>query len=101
MGNRIEIEVNVDIMILSFTIASFLKLTHSEIEERIEEFEIFKNDQLDYIRLNNLFDFCNVDFNQDLFVIRYSDAKNTFDLMLAQNKEQELKKLIKKENVKI
>lgn len=47
-------------------IQKYLNIELDESKERIEEFEIIKNDCIDYISLNTLFDFFNIEFNESL-----------------------------------
>lgn len=47
-------------------ICKYFDITRKELEERFEEFEVVKNNKIDMVSLNSLFDFYDKYFDEDL-----------------------------------
>lgn len=57
-----------------------LKITRTEIYEKIEEFEILKYDKIDFISLESLFDYYDVKFSKDEMLKWFKDYADKVDL---------------------
>lgn len=55
-----------------------IKSANVEVRERISEFDVIKNGEVDYISVNNLFDFYEVNFNEDEFSISLENIRKQF-----------------------
>lgn len=64
INNGIEIIIA---MALSELFFDKCKIDHTELPERVKEFEIIKNDNIDIISVNSIYDFYKVPFNEEQF----------------------------------
>jgi len=58
---------------LSKTLSDIIGVSTTEISDRIDEFEVIKNGNIDYISLNSLLDFYNIKYTKSEFIKHYND----------------------------
>lgn len=72
--------INLENIYLIQTILVFINQEHnynySEIQERLDEFDVIKNGSIDYISLENVFDFYNSEFDKEEFDATLDKVRN-------------------------
>lgn len=61
----------------------FVNISTYDIADRLHEFEVIKGDDIDYISLNNVFDFYNIKFDQSEFESQFLKQKEEYNKILS------------------
>lgn len=70
-------------LLLNILKGIFVDISVYDIADRLHEFEVIKEDDIDYISLNSLFDYYNIPFNQSEFESQFLKHKEGYNKMLS------------------